>query len=203
MLPKNEENNMNLLIDDDFNTQIQRINREKNNSINEFNNLSKNKSNNSSFELKEEINLMVKTYSYVDEKSREQKKLTIDNFTILKVIGTGSFGKVLLVSKKDDNKIYAMKILKKKQMIIKNKILQTKNERKLLETLEHPFLLKLKYAFQNDIKLYLLTDYCGGGELFYHIDKVGNFNEDAVRFYASQVILALEYLHSKGIFYRE
>jgi len=141
----------------------------------------------------------------LDERQRKCSfpKLSINDFNIIKVIGTGSFGKVLLVTKKDNSCVLAMKILKKKQMIVKDKILSTKNERKILELLDHPFLLQLRYAFQNERKLYLLTDYCAGGELYFHIDKVGNFNEGAVKFYAAQMVLALEYLHSMKIVYKE
>jgi len=141
----------------------------------------------------------------LDERQRKCSfpKLSINDFNIIKVIGTGSFGKVLLVTKKDNSCVLAMKILKKKQMIVKDKILSTKNERKILELLDHPFLLQLRYAFQNERKLYLLTDYCAGGELYFHIDKVGNFNEGAVKFYAAQMVLALEYLHSMKIVYKD
>lgn len=180
---------------------LERTNKHKN-SINSIN---KNQQ-----DVNNEIDKITKEYSLnrhkrinIEKNSSKTKKLTIDNFTIIKVIGTGSFGKVMLVSKEDDGKIYAMKILKKKNMILKDKILSTKNERKILEFLDHPLLLKLKYSFQNEIKLYLLTDYCAGGELYYHINKVGNFNEEAVKFYASQILLALEYLHSNKIFYKE
>lgn len=131
------------------------------------------------------------------------KKLKVDDFTILKVIGRGSYGKVLLVKKNNTDEILAMKILKKKEMIIRNQVLHIKNERKIMEVLDHPFIIKLKYAFQNRQKLYLLTDFCPGGELFFHIQKIHRFNEEAVKFYAAQIVLALECLHSKDIVYRE
>ncbi len=132
-----------------------------------------------------------------------QKKMKVDDFTILKVIGRGSYGKVLLVKKNDSDEILAMKILKKKEMIIRNQVLHIKNERKIMEIIDHPFIIKLKYAFQNRQKLYLLTDFCPGGELFFHIQKIQRFNEEATRFYAAQIVLALECLHTKDIVYRE
>lgn len=130
-------------------------------------------------------------------------RLNVDDFTILKVIGRGSYGKVLLVKKKNTEEILAMKILKKKEMIVRNQVLHIKTERKIMEIVDHPFIIKLEYAFQNKQKLYLLSKFCPGGELFFHIQKIQRFNEDATRFYASQIVLALEFLHSKDIIYRE
>ena len=106
-------------------------------------------------------------------------KIGIDDFTILKVVGKGSYGKVLLVKKIDDGKIFAMKVLKKKLMVKKNQVEHIKTERQILEMMDHPFIIKLKYAFQTSQKLYLVMDYCPGGELFFHIQRVERFNEEA------------------------
>lgn len=116
-----------------------------------------------------------------DEKIKmlTNNKITIDDFSILKVIGKGSYGKVLQVKKKDDGHIYAMKVLKKKYMRKKNQVEHIKTERQILELMEFPFIIKLRYAFQNEHKLYLVTDYCPGGELFFHIQRVERFNEEA------------------------
>ena len=130
-------------------------------------------------------------------------KLSIDDFTVEKVVGKGSYGKVLLVKKNNDNTTLAMKVLKKKHMIKKNQVEHTKTERSILELVHHPFIISLRYAFQNQLKLYLVVDYCPGGELFYHIQKVERFNEEAVKFYAAQMVLAIEHLHSLNIIYRE
>lgn len=110
-----------------------------------------------------------------------QNKLTIEDFTITKYLGKGSYGKVLLVRKKNEtrDRVYAMKILKKKNLIAMNEVEHVKTERKLMELINHPFIIKLKYAFQNKQRLYLVMDYCPGGELFYHIQKVKYFNEKA------------------------
>ena len=130
-------------------------------------------------------------------------KLTINDFSIIKVIGKGSYGKVLLVKKNDDDKVYAMKVLKKKAMIKRNQVEHIKAERKIMELVDHPFIVKLKYAFQNPSKLYLVMDYCPGGELFFHIQRVERFNEEAVKFYGAQLVLAIEHLHKNNIIYRE
>jgi len=150
---------------------------------------------------KEDIHMKIETdLSYTVDNF---KKMKVDDFTILKVIGRGSYGKVLLVKKNNTEEILAMKILKKKEMIIRNQVIHIKNERKIMEIIDHPFIIKLKYAFQNRQKLYLLTDFCPGGELFFHIQKIKRFNEEAAKFYAAQIILALECLHSNDIIYRE
>jgi len=138
-----------------------------------------------------------------NKNSQNNKKLKVDDFTILKVIGKGSYGKVLLVKKNKSEEVLAMKILRKKEMIIRNQVVHINNERKIMEMIDHPFIIKLKYAFQNRQKLYLLTDFCPGGELFYHIQKIKRFNELAAKFYAAQIILALECLHEHDIIYRE
>ena len=130
-------------------------------------------------------------------------KLTINDFSIIKVIGKGSYGKVLLVKKNDEDKVYAMKVLKKKAMIKRNQVEHIKAERKIMELVDHPFIVKLKYAFQNPSKLYLVMDYCPGGELFFHIQRVERFNEEAVKFYGAQLVLAIEHLHKNNIIYRE
>jgi len=130
-------------------------------------------------------------------------KLSIDDFTVIKVVGKGSYGKVLLVKKNDDNTTLAMKVLKKKYMIKRNQVEHTKTERSILELVKHPFIIQLRYAFQTQVKLYFVVDYCPGGELFFHIQKVERFNEEATKFYASQMVLALEHLHSLNVIYRE
>ena len=130
-------------------------------------------------------------------------KLTINDFSIIKVIGKGSYGKVLLVKKNDEDKVYAMKVLKKKAMIKRNQVEHIKAERKIMELVDHPFIVKLKYAFQNPSKLNLVMDYCPGGELFFHIQRVERFNEEAVKFYGAQLVLAIEHLHKNNIIYRE
>lgn len=129
--------------------------------------------------------------------------MTVDDFTSLKLIGKGSYGKVFLVQKKDDQKIYAMKILKKKAMIKRNQVNHIKTERKIMELIDHPFIVKLIYAFQTSQKLYMVMEYCPGGELFYHIQRVERFNEEAVKFYGAQLVLALDHLHKNNIIYRE
>lgn len=130
-------------------------------------------------------------------------QISIEDFNLLSVIGKGSYGKVLLVRKKDTEDLFAMKILKKKHLAAKNQIEHTRTERNILERIKHPYIVKLCYAFQNTEKLYLVLDYCPGGELFFHLNRAKRFDEERARFYAACIILALEHLHQNNIVYRE
>lgn len=129
--------------------------------------------------------------------------MTINDFALLKVIGVGSYGKVMLVRKNDTGELLAMKVLRKEHLAKRNQIEHTKTERRVLEVVNNPFIVKLRYAFQNPKKLYFLLEYCPGGELFFHLQKAGRFEEDRGRFYASQIVLALQELHRHDIIYRD
>jgi len=130
-------------------------------------------------------------------------KIGLEDFVLLKVIGKGSFGKVFQVRKKDNDKIYAMKVLNKKSIIDRHEIKHTQTEKNILQKLIHPFLVNLYFSFQTEDKLYFVMDYVNGGELFYHLQKDKKFSEDRVRFYCSEICLGLEYLHANGVLYRD
>ena len=129
--------------------------------------------------------------------------MSVDDFDLLKVIGKGSFGKVMQVRKKDNGKIYAMKVLKKEQLIARKQVAHTKTERKVLEEIHSPFIVSLRYAFQTENKLYMILDYFTGGELFFHLKSEGRFTEERARFYAAEIVLAIEILHQNTIAYRD
>ncbi|XP_054828118.1 ribosomal protein S6 kinase alpha-5 isoform X2 [Eublepharis macularius] len=136
------------------------------------------------------------------------EKVGIENFELLKVLGTGAYGKVFLVRKisgHDAGKLYAMKVLKKATIIQKAKTTEhTKTERQVLEHIrQSPFLVTLHYAFQTETKLHLILDYINGGELFTHLSQRERFTEDEVRIYIGEIVLALEHLHKLGIIYRD
>eukprot|EP00357_Protocruzia_adherens_P027697 CAMPEP_0114993102 /NCGR_PEP_ID=MMETSP0216-20121206/12333_1 /TAXON_ID=223996 /ORGANISM="Protocruzia adherens, Strain Boccale" /LENGTH=364 /DNA_ID=CAMNT_0002356687 /DNA_START=10 /DNA_END=1104 /DNA_ORIENTATION=- len=131
------------------------------------------------------------------------KEVNFQEFDIIKVLGKGSFGKVLLVKKKDSQRLYAMKILKKELIHAKNQIDHTKTERSILQHICSPFIVSLKYAFQTADKLYFVTEFCSGGELFVHLRISKKFSELRTKFYAAELIAALETLHSNGIIYRD
>ncbi|XP_039278772.1 ribosomal protein S6 kinase alpha-5 [Nilaparvata lugens] len=135
-------------------------------------------------------------------------RVDMSSFDLLKVLGTGAYGKVFLVRKKggkDDGRLYAMKVLKKATIVQKKKTTEhTKTERQVLEAVrQSPFLVTLHYAFQTDAKLHLILDYVSGGELFTHLYQRDRFAEDEVRIYIGEIVLALEHLHKLGIIYRD
>ena len=139
----------------------------------------------------------------VTNKLADTGEVSINDFTLLQVIGKGSYGKVYLVKKKDTQKHYALKILKKEEIIRKKQYEHTMAERRILQTVDFPFIVKMDYAFQTATKLHFCLEYCPGGELFFYLSQIGRFKEDAARFYASNILLSLEHLHSKNILYRE
>ena len=96
-----------------------------------------------------------------------------------------------------------MKTLKKDMILRKNQTTNTQVERMILERLNHPFIVKLHFAFQTPERLYFVIDFLNGGELFFHLRKETCFNEDRTRFYAAEIVLALECLHANGIIYRD
>jgi protein-serine/threonine kinase len=128
---------------------------------------------------------------------------SLKSFHFIKVIGRGTFGKVILVKNKIDEKLYAMKSLKKIQILKTQNLQNLKNEKRILKTINHPFIIKLNETFQDSHKVYMLFDYHNGGELFFHLQKRGRFSEEMVRFYACEIYLALTHLHSQKIIYRD
>ncbi|XP_046400105.1 ribosomal protein S6 kinase alpha-5 isoform X2 [Ischnura elegans] len=142
-------------------------------------------------------------------------KVDMSHFELLKVLGTGAYGKVFLVRKKgakgkggdcvDAGRLYAMKVLKKASIVQKKKTTEhTRTERQVLEAVrQSPFLVTLHYAFQTEAKLHLILDYVSGGELFTHLYQREHFSEEEVKIYIGEIILALEHLHKLGIIYRD
>jgi len=127
----------------------------------------------------------------------------IDDFSLLKVIGTGSCGKVLLAQNRQNRGVYAMKMLRKDQIVKSSQIAHAKTERNVLQAASHPFIVRLHSAFQSARNLYLVMEYCPGGELFFHLSRAGRFPEMRCRFYAAEIVLAIEYLHTLGVIYRD
>ncbi|XP_056135358.1 ribosomal protein S6 kinase alpha-2 [Lampris incognitus] len=126
-------------------------------------------------------------------------------FQLLKVLGQGSYGKVFLVRKirgVDRGQLYAMKVLKKATLKVRDRV-RSKMERDILAEVNHPFIVKLHYAFQTEGKLYLILDFLRGGDLFTRLSKEVMFTEEDVKFYLAELALALDHLHSLGIIYRD
>lgn len=135
--------------------------------------------------------------------SQHQEPLTIDSFDLLRVIGKGSFGKVMQVRKKDTGRIYALKTIRKAHIVSRHEVTHTLAERTVLGQVTNPFIVGLKFSFQTADKLYLGLPYTNGGELFHHLQNEGRFSEERSRFYAAELLCALEHLHSFHVIYRD
>jgi len=129
--------------------------------------------------------------------------LRLDSFKMIKVIGKGSFGKVFLVREIKTGEMFALKVLKKDNIIKRNQVEHTKTERNVLGYVRHPFIVSMNMAFQSKDKLYFVLDYCAGGELFFHLGKLGKFPEPRAAFYAAEIVLAISYVHELDIVYRD
>ncbi|KAI1269639.1 Pkinase-domain-containing protein [Xylariaceae sp. FL1019] len=127
------------------------------------------------------------------------------SFDKIKLIGKGDVGKVYLVREKKSTRLFAMKVLSKKEMIKRNKIKRALAEQEILATSNHPFIVTLYHSFQSEDHLYLCMEYCSGGEFFRALQtRPGKcIPEDAARFYTAEVTAALEYLHLMGFIYRD
>jgi serum/glucocorticoid-regulated kinase 2 len=132
-----------------------------------------------------------------------QDRLSIDEFELLKVVGKGSFGKVMQVQKKDTHRIYALKTIRKAHIISRSEVAHTLAERSVLAQINNPFIVPLKFSFQSPEKLYLVLAFVNGGELFHHLQKEQRFDINRARFYAAELLCALECLHGFNVIYRD
>ncbi|KAI2630694.1 Pkinase-domain-containing protein [Hypoxylon sp. NC1633] len=130
-------------------------------------------------------------------------KYSLGDFDLLRTLGTGSFGRVHLVQSKHNQRFYAIKVLKKAQVVKMKQVEHTNDERRMLGEVKHPFLITLWGTFQDPRNLYMVMDFVEGGELFSLLRKSGRFPNPVAKFYAAEVTLALEYLHSRNIIYRD
>jgi len=132
-----------------------------------------------------------------------EHKVNADDFESLKLIGKGAHSKVLLVRHRETKEIFAMKMVKKEAVQSQSQLEHIRTERNVLAKVQHPFIVRLKYAFHNRKKLYFVMEYCPGGELYFHLSRERRFAEPQAKFYAASLILALEYLHESHVIYRE
>jgi len=140
---------------------------------------------------------------WVRTKSIETQKVTPKEFVTLRLLGRGGFGAVYACRKKDSGAIYAMKCMDKKRVMHKKALKHVLEERNLLAMLNSKFVTNLKYALQDETTLYLIMDLMLGGDLKFHLIRAGRFPEKRARFYAAEVLLGLEHIHSKNIIYRD
>lgn len=129
--------------------------------------------------------------------------LTIDDFTIISVIGRGFYGKVMLVEKEDSHALYAIKTVHKSRLVKSRKVHTILGERNILAKSDYPFIVKLYFAFQTDTKFYLGLEYVPGGELFKYYKEQEYVPIEETKLYIAEITLAINYLHSIGVIYRD
>ena len=133
----------------------------------------------------------------------EEEKISTKDFICLALLGRGSFGEVYLVQKISNKKNYAMKILRKERIMGQNLSKYAIAERNVLSLSNHPFIVKLNFAFQTLTKLFLILEYCPGGDLARHLSYEKKFDEKRAKFYLCEILLALENLHKRNIIFRD
>jgi serine/threonine protein kinase len=154
----------------------------------------------------EKNEMMVPSYTLENESDSHQNvKMTFSDYEPLKLLGRGSFGEVLLVRLKASKKLYAMKILNKNLLKIKGQQAHTMTERNLMVKINSPFIVNIKSAFQDDTKLYIVSEFMQGGDMFYHMHdgQIIIFNNEKTKFYIMELVLSLEALHNHKMVYRD
>ena len=137
------------------------------------------------------------------EPRRGQEFKSLDEFEILETLGTGTFGRVRLVKHKSTGKYFALKALKKSEVIRLKQVEHIRSEKDILYRIDHALIVHLFATFVDETSLYMLMEYVAGGEIFSHLRERGRFSTDTSRFYAASIISAIQYLHSKDIIYRD
>jgi serine/threonine protein kinase len=139
----------------------------------------------------------------LSQEEKAKNTLTEKDFHVMRTLGRGGYGKVCLMVKKSTGKSYAVKILKKIEIIQMDAMQKVRNEKDILIQNDHPFLVSLEFCFHSPERIYFGMKFLQGGMLLSHIQARGFFPEDQARFYAAQILLALEYLHQRNIAYRD
>ncbi|CAD8101305.1 unnamed protein product [Paramecium primaurelia] len=133
----------------------------------------------------------------------QQSKITLKDFVFVKCIGVGGFSRVYMVKKKSNGRFYAMKLIDKEFILQNKKQGIVQNERDIMTVLDHPFIIKLEYAFESKNFIVFVLEFCSGGELFWQLRQVKRMTEDQARFYFTEICLAMFYLHSLSVVYRD
>lgn len=130
-------------------------------------------------------------------------KYRLEDFELMRTLGTGSFGRVHLVRSVHNHRYYAIKVLRKSQVVKAKQVEHTNEERRILSMIKHPFVMRMWGTFQDSKNTFMVMDYIEGGELFTLLRRSKAFPNQVAKFYSAEVLLALEYLHSLGIVYRD
>ncbi len=141
--------------------------------------------------------------SFMEKGAPKPCDIGLEDFEMLKVLGKGTCGKVMLAKQKVGGNIFAIKVLKKSMVLEKDELAHTMTENSVLAKCAHPFLTSLKYSFQTSDLLCFVMEYVNGGEIFFHLSREKRFGEDRTRFYVGEIAMALTYLHDEGIIYRD
>ncbi|KAG0273068.1 hypothetical protein BGZ95_011127 [Linnemannia exigua] len=137
---------------------------------------------------------------------QERKKVSIEDFQLIKVLGRGCMGKVMLVREHKSKRLFALKAISKEWVILQREIEHTKSERNILANvarISHPFLIKLRHSFQSNAQLFMVLDYYPGGDIATQLAKWHKFEPERCLFYAAEIVLGIEELHRQGIVYRD
>lgn len=130
-------------------------------------------------------------------------KYTLNDFERLITLGTGTFGRVFLTRFRRSDQYFAMKVMKKSEIVRLKQVEHINSEKNIISKIHHPFIVNMLCTFQDPQNLYMLMEYIIGGELFSHLRRAGRFNVPTAKFYASEVFLAIDYMHSLNIVYRD
>lgn len=129
-----------------------------------------------------------------------QRQYSLADFELIRVIGRGSYAKVLMVELRRTRRIYAMKVIKKSLVTDDEDIDWVQTEKHVFETASnHPFLVGLHSCFQTDSRLFFVIEFVRGGDLMFHMQRQRRLPEEHARFYAAEISLALNFLHEKVI----
>merc|ERR1719397_2321704 len=132
-----------------------------------------------------------------------RKKYSMIDFDPIKTIGRGAFGEVRVVRKRDDGQVYALKMMRKKEMVAKKQVTHIRAERNLLAKADNVWLVKLHYSFQDDTFLYLVMEYCAGGDLMTILMREDILSEDCTRFYMAELAMAIKSVHDLKFVHRD
>ena len=146
-------------------------------------------------------------YLNVEDEHRQtlidESSIQFKDFEFEKLIGEGSFGKVYKAYKKDDAHVYAMKVMGKQELINQDQIKDAVGEATTMRILDHPYILKLEHSFQTPTNLYMALELCPNGDLSDILDEHTLLDEEIAKFLTAELILAMKYLHNKGVIFRD